>query len=188
MEKKRLVVGISGASGAPLAVELLRALAGMEDWETHLVLTRGGQLTLEAETDLDLAGLHALADVVYDNESIGAAIASGTFRTAGMVVIPCSMKTVGGIASGYSDNLLLRAADVMLKEGRPLVLVARETPLSAIHLRNLHELALAGARILPPAVAYYNRPQSIEDVTRQLVGKVLDQFGIEYDGLTRWNG
>lgn len=187
MDKKRLVVGISGASGAPLAVELLRALRGMDAWETHLVVTRGGEMTLGAECDLSPADLHALADVVYDNGCIGAAIASGTFRTAGMVVVPCSMKTVGGIASGYSDNLLLRAADVMLKEGRPLVLVARETPLSSIHLRNLHELALAGARILPPAVAYYNRPQTVEDVTRQVVGKVLDQFGIEYEGLVRWN-
>lgn len=187
MAKKRMIVGISGASGAPLAVELLRALRGNEEWESHLVVTRGGELTIEAETELSMAQVGALADVVYDNAGIGAAIASGTFRTAGMVVIPCSMKTVGGIASGYSDNLLLRAADVVLKERRPLVLVARESPLSAIHLRNLHELALAGALILPPAVAYYNKPQSVEDVTRQIVGKVLDQFDIDYDGLTRWN-
>lgn len=188
MNKKRLVVGISGASGAPLAVELLRALQGHKEWETHLVITRGGEMTIKEEAGLSLAEVAALADTVYDNGNIGAAIASGTFRTEGMVVLPCSMKTVGGIASGYSDNLLLRAADVALKERRRLLLVARETPLSTIHLRNLHELSLAGAIVLPPAVAYYNKPQTVEDVTRQVVGKVLDQFGIEYDGLTRWGG
>ncbi len=186
MDKKRLVVGISGASGAPLAVACLRALAAQPQVETHLVVTRGGELTIEQETQLSLDEVRALADVVYDNGDLGAAISSGTFRTEGMMVVPCSMKTAAGIASGYSDNLLLRAADVCLKERRRLVLVARESPLSTIHLRNLLELSQAGASILPPVVAFYNGPGCIEDVVDHIVGKVFDQFDLDYKGLRRW--
>jgi len=185
-EKKRLVVGISGASGAPLAVVLLHALRVLPDWEAHLVISRGGQRTLEHETGMTAAALADIAEAVYDPGDIGASIASGTFRTEGMAIVPCSMKTAAGVAVGYSENLLLRAADVTLKERRKLVVVARETPLSPIHLRNLLTLAESGAVVMPPMLAYYIRPESLEDVTRHMAGKILSEFGIEYDGLKRW--
>ena len=130
----------------------------------------------------------ALADVVYDNKDIGAAIASGTYRTAGMVVVPCSMKTVAGIHSGYTDNLLLRAADVTLKERRKLILVARECPFNTIHLRKLYELSQMGVEILPPMLTYYNHPQMVADCTRHIVGKILDRFDVEGEDFRRWNG
>lgn len=185
-ERKRLVVGISGASGAPLAVVLLQALHELPEWETHLVVSPSGVRTLEHETKVTEAMLADLATVVYDPGDIGASIASGTFRTEGMVIVPCSMKTAAGVATGYSENLLLRAADVTLKERRKLVLVARETPLSVIHLRNLLALAETGVVVMPPMLAYYCGPESLEDVTRHMVGKVLAEFGIEYHGLRRW--
>lgn len=187
MEQRRLVVGISGASGAPIGVELLKALR-KTDVETHLIITRGGEMTIPQEIGLTVEQVRAMADVVYDNSNIGAAPASGSWKSLGMVVVPCSMKTVAGIWSGYSDNLLLRAADVMLKERRKLVLCARETPLSSIHLRNLLELSRAGAVILPPVLSYYQGPQSVEDMTCHIVGKLLDQFGIVYPHFCRWEG
>ncbi|MGM9662093.1 MAG: UbiX family flavin prenyltransferase [Oscillospiraceae bacterium] len=186
---KRLVVGMSGASGAPLTVELLRRLRGSHpEVETHLIVTRGGELTLAQETELSLEELRALADVVYDNGDIGAGPASGSFQTMGMVVAPCSMKTAAGIHSGYSDNLLLRAADVTLKERRRLVLVAREAPFSTIHLRNLYELSQMGAVILPPVLSYYQKPETVEELTEHVVGKVLDQLGLDAPGYRRWEG
>lgn len=185
MGKTRLVIGISGASGVPIAVEILRQLHHSEI-ETHLVYTRGAEMTLGQETNLTRKELNAMADVVYDNSNIGAAIASGTFRTAGMIVVPCSMKTVAGIVSGYSDNLLLRAADVTIKERRKLVLVARETPLSTIHLRNLYEISRMGAVVIPPVLSYYNHPDSVGACTAHIAGKVLDQFGIEPEHFCRW--
>ena len=185
MAEKRLIVGVSGASGAPLAVALLKALKET-DIQAHAVITRGGALTLKQECALE--SLAEFADVVYDNRDIGAGPASGSFKTMGMVVIPCSMKTVAGIYSGYSDNLLLRAADVTLKEQRKLVLVARETPFSAIHLRNLYELSRIGAVILPPMLSYYHKPESIEEMSHHVVCKVLDQFGIEIPNYRRWEG
>lgn len=163
----RLIVGISGASGAPLAVELLRQLyENHPEVETHLVITRGGEMTLAHETDVTPNELRTLVSAYHENSSIGATIASGSFRTMGMIVVPCSMKTVAGVVSGYSDNLLLRAADVCLKERRKLVLVARESPLSTVHLRNLYEASQNGAVILPPVPAYYARPRTMEDCTR----------------------
>ena len=186
MKIKRIVVGLSGASGAPIAVKLLEALAQAPGVESHLVISKGGQTTLEHETGMGLQEIKSLAGVFYENDDMGAAISSGTFRTDGMVIAPCSMKTAGGIASGYSDNLLLRAADVTLKERRKLVIVARECPLSSIHLRNLLELSNAGAVIMPPVVAYYNNPSSVEEITGHIVGKILDCFGLEYTGLKRW--
>lgn len=185
--KKRLVVGVSGASGAPLAVALLRALreTGLE---SHLIVTRGGELTLRQECGMTLKELSALADVYYDNHNIGDGPASGTFQTVGMVVVPCSMKTVAGIHSGYSDTLLLRAADVTLKERRKLVLVPRECPLSTLHLRNLYELSQMGAAILPPVLSYYQHPKSLDDLNRHLVGKILTQFGVEPSGSYHWEG
>lgn len=189
-ERRRLVVGVSGASGTPLALRLLRATAALEDVETHLVLTRGACLTASHElpSDVTFDDLCALADVVHDIGSVGDSIASGTFKTLGMVVVPCSMKTVAGIASGYSDNLLLRAADVTVKEGRQLVLVVRETPLSPIHLKNLAYLStIPNVSVMPPMLEYYTRPETLEDVERHLVAKVLERFGIELPGFKRWS-
>ena len=186
-QSRRLIVGISGASGAPIAIEVLKALQET-NIETHLVLTRGAALTIPQETACTVEQVRALADACYDEDAIGAAIASGSFRTMGMLVVPCSMKTAAGICSGYSDNLLLRAADVTLKERRLLVLCARESPLSPVHLRNLYELARMGAAIVPPMASYYSRPQTAQDITRQIAGRLLDAFGIDYAPLYRWEG
>ena len=185
MKNDRIIVGISGASGAPIAIELLRALRQTR-LESHLVVTPGGWRTLAEETGMTPEQVCALADVTYDVDDIGAPPASGSWRALGMVVVPCSMKTLAGIHSGYSDNLLLRAADVTLKERRKLVLMPRECPMSPIHLRNQYELSLMGAVILPPVLSYYHHPQSTEDMARHLVGKVLDQFSVEFDGFRRW--
>lgn len=185
----RLIIGVSGASGAPIAVELLRQLReNHPEIETHLIVSRGAELTLRQECGMGPEDLKALAGVFLKNDSIGASIASGSFRTMGMIVAPCSMKTVAGIVSGYSDNLLLRAADVCLKERRNLVLCARESPLSTIHLRNLYELSRMGAVILPPMLTYYQQPEQVEDMTRHIVGKLLDQFGLDCPGFCRWEG
>ena len=185
---KRLIVGMSGASGAPLTVELLRQLHDNHpEVETHLIVTRGGEMTLAQETGMTLVELQALATVCHDNSSIGATIASGSFKTMGMIVVPCSMKTVAGVVSGYSDNLLLRAADVMMKERHKLVLVARESPLSTIHLRNLYEASQLGAVILPPMLTYYNGPQSLADCTRHMVNRILSQFDLD-EGSYQWEG
>lgn len=187
MEKKRIILAVSGASGAPLAEVCLKELKKIPEYETHLVISRGGEETILHETDLSLEEFTGLADVCYDCKDIGASIASGTFRTEGMIVVPCSMKTVAGIANGYSDNLLLRAADVTIKEKRRLILVTRETPLSQIHLRNMEYLSgVQNVTILPPVISYYSRPKSLEDVTFHLAGKVLDAAGIFIPGFKRW--
>lgn len=185
-EKTRLVVGVSGASGAALAIEFLAALRQTPGIETHLVVSPAAELTLSLEEKASVEDLKALADCCYGYRDIGASIASGTFRTAGMVVIPCSMKTVAGIASGYSENLLLRAADVTLKERRKLVLVVRESPLSMIHLRNMVELSQVGTVILPAMLNNYNTLSTVRDMHRHIAGKVLDQFGIDNDCVSRW--
>ena len=184
---KRMIVGITGASGVIMGVELLRTLRGMSEVESHLVMTRSAEETLGHETGLSPEDVRALADEAYDPEDMGAVISSGSFRTEGMIVLPCSMKTVAGIASGYSENLLLRAADVCLKEGRKVVLVPRETPLSRIHLRNLREAAEAGCVILPPVLTFYNGADTVEKQVEHILGKVFMQFGIEYAGLRPWN-
>lgn len=185
---KRLVVGISGASCANLAIRLLSAMKTQAGWETHLVVTEGARRTLEHETRISPGDLASLATRAYDIGHIGAPIASGTFRTEGMVVIPCSMKTLAGIAHGYSENLLLRAADVTLKERRKLVLLARETPLSLIHLKNMVTLASMGGVIMPPVLTSYHGPGSVEDMEDHLVGKVMAEFGMEYAKFRRWEG
>lgn len=184
----RLVIGMSGASGALIGIRLLEALAEHPDCETHLVLTKGAERTIADETDYTVDQVTRLAKVVHDIRDIGASIASGSFQTAGMVVAPCSMKTLAGIASGYSDNLLLRAADVMLKERRPLILVTRETPLSGIHLENMLKAHANGCTILPPVPAFYNRPQTIEDVLDHLTGRILGMFGLKYHKYRPWHG
>ena len=158
----------------------------MPDYESHLVITKGAEETICQETDYELSHVMDLADYVYDVKNIGDKIASGTFRTEGMIIIPSSMKTVAGIATGYSDNLLLRAADVTLKEGRTLVVVPRESPLSSIHLRNMLTLSQAGAILIPPMITYYNGPCGLDDMDTHIVGKVLEKFGIELDGFKRW--
>jgi 4-hydroxy-3-polyprenylbenzoate decarboxylase len=185
---KRLIIGISGASGAPLAVAMLRALKAYPECETHLVMTDGAKYTIKSETNLQIEEVEQLADQVYDCRDIGASIASGSFETDGMVIIPCSMKTLAGISSGYADNLLLRAADVMLKERRKLVLLTRETPLNLIHLRNMQTVLEAGAVIMPPVLTYYHNPKSIEEMQHQIIGKVFAQFGLHYKDYMHWDG
>ena len=177
---------MSGASGASLGIELLETLRENPDYETHLVISRGAEETILYETEYTVADVMALADKSHDINNIGASIASGTFRTEGMIIVPCSMKTVAGIACGYSDNLLLRAADVVIKEQRRLVLATRESPLSVIHLKNMLTLAELGAFIIPPMVTYYNKPTSLKDMNRHIIGKILDKFGIEISGFNRW--
>lgn len=184
---KRILVGISGASGASIAIELLKRLNEMEEVETHLILTRGAKLTILQETNYAVEQVKQLADVVYNNDEIGERPASGSFFMDAMIIVPCSMKTVAGIASGYSDNLLLRAADVAIKEARPLILVARESPLSPIHLRNLHELSVMGVRIVPPMVSFYQGYKTIEEWTNNFVERLLAMMGLQ-NSMQVWNG
>lgn len=186
--KDRIIVGISGASGAAMAIELLRQLRNQESIETHLIYSRAAEMTLKQETNTTLEELGAMADVVYDNENIGASLASGSFKTKGMIILPCSMKTVAGISCGYSDNLLLRAADVILKERRKLVLGVRECPFSTLHLENMHKLSNMGAVILPLVLSFYNHPDSLEACMKHIVGKILDQFDMEGEAFSRWEG
>ena len=170
----------------PVAVALLEALRGFPDWESHLILSKSAEEVLRRETDLTPEALRALAAYSHDPEDIGASVASGTFRTEGMIIVPCSMKSLAGIACGYADNLLLRAADVCLKERRPLALAVRETPLHAAHLENMRRLAHMGAVIMPLMMSFYSRPGCIEDMTRHMAGKLLDVFGLEMPGFRRW--
>lgn len=187
---KRLIVGISGASGAIYGVRLLQVLRDVTDIETHLVMSQAARQTLSLETDLSLRDVQALADVVHDARDIAASISSGSFKTAGMVILPCSIKTLSGIVNSYTDTLVTRAADVVLKERRPLVLCVRETPLHLGHLRLMTQAAELGAVIMPPVPAFYHRPQSLDDVINQTINRVLDQFDIDLpeDLFTRWQG
>jgi 4-hydroxy-3-polyprenylbenzoate decarboxylase len=184
----RIIVGVSGASGSIYAIQTLRALRAIGGFEVHLVLSAQAKQTIELETDVKPEQLEALADVVHDTTNLAASISSGSFKTGGMIVVPCSMRSASAIAYSLNDNLLVRAADVCLKERRTLVLVVRETPLHVNHLRNLARAAEAGAIILPPVPGTYSRPKTIEDVVNHTVGKVLDQFGIEHELFTRWQG
>lgn len=183
----RIIVGITGATGAIFGVRLLQALrAG--NVESHLILSKWGQQTVEHETGLSLVQLRELASVVHSTGNMAATVSSGSFRTDGMAIAPCSMRTLAAIASGNGENLVHRAADVVLKERRRLVLVVRETPLSEIHLENMLKLARIGATILPPVPAFYNRPQTIDELVDHIVARVLDQFGISADFAKRWDG
>jgi 4-hydroxy-3-polyprenylbenzoate decarboxylase len=181
----RIIVGISGASGVIYGVRLLEALRTLPV-ETHLVMTRTAEVTLAHETDLKVAAVRKLADVAYKIDDLAAAISSGSFKTLGMIVAPCSMRSLGEIAHGLSSNLLTRAADVILKERRRLVLVARETPLTSIHLRNMLTLSELGAIVAPPVPAFYNRPKSLDDIVDHTVGRLLDLFGLETGKVKRW--
>ena len=183
---RRLVVAITGASGPQFGIRLLQVLADDVSVEAHLILSDSARRTLELEAGTTGAAVRELADVVYDPGDYAAAVSSGSFRTMGMVVAPCSMSTLGAIASGVSTSLVARAADVTLKERRPLVLLTREPPLNLIHLRNMVAVTEAGATVLPPAPAFYHGPETIEDLVDQTVGKVLDQFLIDHELFTRW--
>lgn len=187
---KRLIIGISGASGAIYGVRLLQVLRDVADVETHLVMSAAARQTLALETDLSVREVQALANVNHDARDIAASISSGSFQTAGMVILPCSIKTLSGIVHSYTDGLLTRAADVVLKERRPLVLCVRETPLHLGHLRLMTQAAEIGAVIMPPVPAFYHRPQTLDDVINQTVNRVFDQFDIAlpHDLFTRWQG
>ena len=182
---RRLIVGITGASGAIYGVRLLEALKP-HDLETHLVLTRAAKLTIQYELDRPLGEIEALADVVHPLADIGACVASGSYQTLGMVIAPCSMKTLAAIATGVTDNLLTRAADVVLKERRRLVLLPRETPLHLGHCRNLVAVTEMGAIVAPPVPAFYIKPNSIDDLVDHTVGRVLDLFDLPTDLVRRW--
>jgi len=185
---RRLIVGVSGASGSVYAIAALRALREVPDLETHLVLSQQARQTIALETDTTAEAVEALADVVHRDGDLAASVSSGSFKTEGMLVIPCSMKTASALAYSFNANLLVRAADVCLKEKRRVVLVVRETPLHLGHLRTLTQLAEIGAVILPPVPGMYARPKTVEDVVAQTVGKALDQFGIDAKLFTRWSG
>ena len=187
---KRLIIGISGASGAIYGVRLLQVLRDVADVETHLVMSQAARQTLALETDLSVRDVQALANVTHDTRDIAASISSGSFQTAGMVILPCSIKTLSGIVHSYTDGLLTRAADVVLKERRPLVLCVRENPLHLGHLRLMTQESEIGAVIMPPVPAFYHRPQTLDDVINQTVNRVLDQFDISlpHDLFTRWQG
>lgn len=180
-----LVVGITGASGVIYGVELLKALQNTEV-ETHLILSESAGRNLAIETNHSIKEVRALADVVYSNKDVGAAVASGSFLTRGMVVVPCTIKSLSGIAYSYADNLITRAADVTLKEKRPLVMMVRETPLHKGHLEMMARCADLGATILPPMPSFYHGPQCIQDIINQSIGKVLDQLSIEHNLFRRW--
>jgi 4-hydroxy-3-polyprenylbenzoate decarboxylase len=184
---RRIIVGITGATGAIFGVRLLEAL-GAAGVETHLVLSKWGQQTVEHEMGLALADLRARASVLHGSANMAATLSSGSFRTEGMVIAPCSMRTVAAIAHGYGESLVHRAADVVLKERRKLVLVPRETPLSEVHLENLLKLARMGVVIVPPMPAFYNKPATVDDVVNHIVARVLDQFGIDASFAKRWDG
>ncbi len=183
----RLIVGITGASGAIFGVRILEALQKLKV-ETHLVMSRWSRATIAHETEYTLDQVQSLASVVHHEDNQAAAISSGSFKTDGMIVAPCSMRTLAAIRTGYGETLVCRAADVILKERRKLVLLARESPFSEIHLENMLALTRMGAVILPPVPAFYNRPKDVDDIIHHIVGRLLDQFGLELPGMSRWGG
>ncbi len=183
-----MIIGISGASGVIYGIRFLEVLAAAPDVETHLVMSQSGRLTVSIETDWSIEAVEDLADVVHSIGNVAAPISSGSFRADGMIVAPCSMKTLSAIVHSFSDNLLTRAADVILKEGRPLALLPRETPLHVGHTKLLYEAAQMGIHVAPPVPAFYNKPQSIDDLIDHTVGRVLDLFGIDTGLVHRWQG
>ncbi len=187
-EHKRIVVAITGASGAAYGVRLLQLLQQLPRVQTHLVVSNAAWRTLQHEMDLQPAYVNSLADVVHDNEDVGASIASGSFRAHGMVIAPCSMRTLAAIANGLADSLLTRAADVMLKERRRLVLLTRESPLHLVHLRNMTTVTEMGGIICPPMPAFYQLPQTLDDIVQHSVARVLDLLDIEHELSPRWQG
>lgn len=188
MSTRRLVVGVSGASGAVYALRTLQMLRELPDWESHLVVTPAGWLNISEELGLDRPGFEALADVVHSPQNVGATIASGSFRAEAMVIVPCSMRTIAAVAHAAADNLLTRAADVMLKERRRLVLVARETPLNLAHLRNMTAITEMGGIIFPPVPAFYHHPQNLQDLVDHTVMRFLDLCGVDVPQRPQWPG
>jgi len=184
----RLIIGISGASGVIYGIRLLESLREQEDVETHLVMSSTGRMNIQIETDWKAKDVEKLADVVHRNNDVGAMIASGSYQSDGMIVAPCSMKTLSAIVNSYADNLLCRAADVMLKERKRLILVPRESPLHVGHCTLLQRAAQMGIDIAPPMPAFYNRPQSIDDIINHTVGRLLDLIGVESGLVDRWSG
>lgn len=181
----RIIVGISGASGAIYGIRLLEELKA-RGIETHLIISRWGEVTIDKETNYTVEQVKALASKVYDEDNLAAAVSSGSFKNDGMVIAPCSMKTLSGIANGYAEDLLIRAADVALKERRRLILLVRETPLNPVHLENMLKLSRLDVTIMPPVPAFYSLPRTIDDMVNHTVGRVLDQLGVENQLFTRW--
>jgi 4-hydroxy-3-polyprenylbenzoate decarboxylase len=185
---KRLVIGMSGSSGVIYGIRMLEVLAKNPEVETHLILSQAAKMNIGIETEWSVADVEALADEVHNNKNIGASIASGSYKTAGMIVVPCSMKTLSGIANSYAENLIIRAADVMLKERRQLVIVPRESPLHTGHCELMLKAIQIGAIICPPSPAFYTSPKTVDDIINHSVARVLDLFDIESDSLQRWQG
>ncbi|MFH0813754.1 MAG: UbiX family flavin prenyltransferase [Pseudomonadota bacterium] len=183
---KRIIVGMSGASGPQYGIRLLEVLKEFDNVETHLVISEAAQKNIQLESDLTVEQVEALADFTYSNTNLAASISSGSFRTEGMVIAPCSVKTLSGLANSFDTNLLIRAGDVTLKEKRKLILIFRETPLHLGHLRLMAQVAEIGATILPPMPAFYHHPKTIQDIVDQTIGKILDQFGLEHQLFCRW--
>ena len=186
--RMRLIIGITGASGVIYGIRLLETLRDQEDVETHLVMSSSGRMNIGIETDWKAKDVEDLADVVHRNNDVGAMIASGSYRSDGMIVAPCSMKTLSGIVNSYADNLLCRAADVMLKERKRLILVPRESPLHSGHCRLLYEASKMGIDIAPPMPAFYNRPETVDDIVNHTVGRILDLIGLDAGLVQRWGG
>jgi 4-hydroxy-3-polyprenylbenzoate decarboxylase len=184
---RRLIIGVTGSTGAIFGVRMLEALRSVHV-ETHLIISKWGQRTLEHETAYTVEQVRALASVVHSPRDLGATVSSGSFKTDGMVVVPCSVRTLAAIATGYGEHLVHRAADVTMKEGRRLVLVVREMPLSVVHLENMLKLARMGVCIMPPMPAFYDHPKSVEDMVGQIVARVLEQFNIDMPFMKRWDG
>ena len=186
--KKRLIVGITGATGAVYGLQILKVLKSVSEWESHVILSDAGALNLWHELGIKRKELEKLADFAYHPKDIAATLASGSYLTEGMVIAPCSMKTLAAVAHAHADDLIARAADVVLKERRRLVLVPRETPLNLAHLRNMTAVTEMGAIVMPPVPAFYAMPQSIEDLVAHTVGRILDLFGVHSAKLARWRG
>ncbi|MFD8000390.1 non-oxidative hydroxyarylic acid decarboxylases subunit B [Streptomyces mirabilis] len=185
---RRLIVGMTGATGAQIGIRLLEELREQPEVETHLVMSRWARATIELETNRTAREVARLADITHGPDDQAASISSGSFRADGMVIVPCSAKTLAAVRSGYGSDLIARAADVTLKEQRRLVMVVRETPLSTIHLENMLELSRMGVTMLPPMPAFYNRPASVDDIVDHIVVRVMDQFGLDSERAVRWNG
>jgi len=184
----RLIIGMSGASGVIYGIRLLEVLKALPEVETHLVMSNGAKLNVALETDWQVKAVEALADEVHSDQNLAATIASGSYATDGMIIAPCSMKTLSGVVNSYADNLVVRAADVVLKEQRRLVIVPRETPLHVGHCRLMYEAAQMGAVIVPPMPAFYNDPQSVDDIVNHTVGRLIDLFGVDSGLVKRWQG
>lgn len=185
---KKIIVAVTGASGSIIGYKLLQALKSMSDVETHLILSEGAKKVLKAETNYEAEDFFSLADFCYKEDDLAALISSGSFKTAGMIVAPCSMKTLAAITCGYDENLVVRAADVCLKENRRVVLIPREMPFSKAHLRNLLQAANDGCSIIPPMLTFYNDATTLDEQIDHIIGKALMQFDIEYDKFKSWSG